>query len=148
MQLFQINQSEDSSKITIKFNNTCDQLHQRSVTSAINYNRTYSKTCHLDHDIEGERWIEMIRGWHHPPTLPIGGAWVRRAQRPAGAGTRVARGKTTPWTCNTRDTFSAWRDLQLHQVKHHLCTKGIKYFESIRTSVQKAVSDHAEAVVR
>ena len=44
MQLFQINQSEDSSKITIKFNNTCDQLHQRSVTSAINYNRTYSIT--------------------------------------------------------------------------------------------------------
>ena len=42
MQLFQINQSEDSSKITIKFNNTCNQLHQRSVTSAINYNRTYS----------------------------------------------------------------------------------------------------------
>ena len=37
MQLFQINQSEDSSKITIKFNNTCDQLHQRSVTSAISY---------------------------------------------------------------------------------------------------------------
>ena len=34
MQLFQINQSEDSSKITIKFNNTCDQLHQRSITTA------------------------------------------------------------------------------------------------------------------
>ena len=42
MQLFEINQSEDSSKITIKFNNTCVQLHQRSVTSAFNYNRTYS----------------------------------------------------------------------------------------------------------
>ena len=34
-QLFQINQSEDSSKITIKFNNTCVQLHQRcSITTA------------------------------------------------------------------------------------------------------------------
>ena len=43
MQLFQINQCEDGSKITIKFNNTCDLLHQRSITSAINYNRTYSK---------------------------------------------------------------------------------------------------------
>ena len=53
MQLFQINQSEDSSKITIKFNNTCDQLHQRSVTSAINYNRTYS-TYTLIHFIPGD----------------------------------------------------------------------------------------------
>ena len=37
MQLFQINQSEDSSKITIKFNNTSYisvQLHQRSITTA------------------------------------------------------------------------------------------------------------------
>ena len=42
MQLFQINQSEDNSKITIKFNNTCVQLHQRSVTSAFNNNRNYS----------------------------------------------------------------------------------------------------------
>ena len=42
MQLFQINQSEDSSKITIMYNNPSGQLHQRSITSAFNYNRTYS----------------------------------------------------------------------------------------------------------
>ena len=32
MQLFQINQSEDSSKITIMYNNPSVQLHQRSIT--------------------------------------------------------------------------------------------------------------------
>ena len=42
MQLFQINQSEDSSKITIMYDNPSGQLHQRSITSAFNYNRTYS----------------------------------------------------------------------------------------------------------
>ena len=45
MQLFQINQSEDSSKINIKFNITCVQLHQRS-KSAFNNNRTYSILAH------------------------------------------------------------------------------------------------------
>ena len=39
MQLFQINQSEDSSKITIMSDTTCVQLHQRPITSASNYNR-------------------------------------------------------------------------------------------------------------
>ena len=38
MQLFQINQSVDSSKITMS-DATCGQLHQRPVTSASNYNR-------------------------------------------------------------------------------------------------------------
>ena len=37
MQLFQINQSEDSSKITIMSDTTCVQLHQRPITSASNY---------------------------------------------------------------------------------------------------------------
>ena len=37
--MFQINQSEDSSKITIMSDNTSIQLHQRSITSAFNYNR-------------------------------------------------------------------------------------------------------------
>ena len=37
MQLFQINQSEDSSKITIMSNTTCGQLHQRPITSASLY---------------------------------------------------------------------------------------------------------------
>ena len=50
MQLFQINQSEDSSKITIMYDNPSGQLHQRSITSAFNYNRTYSTSsmymCH------------------------------------------------------------------------------------------------------
>ena len=32
MQLFQINQSEDSSKITIMYDNPSGQLHQRSIT--------------------------------------------------------------------------------------------------------------------
>ena len=39
MQLFQINQSEDSSKITIMSDTTCSQLYQRPITSASNYNR-------------------------------------------------------------------------------------------------------------
>ena len=39
MQLFQINQSEDSSKITIMSDTTCVQLHQRAITLASNYNR-------------------------------------------------------------------------------------------------------------
>ena len=34
MQLFQINQSEDSSKITIMYDNPSVQLHQRSITTA------------------------------------------------------------------------------------------------------------------
>ena len=38
MQLFQINQSEDSSKITVMSDTTCGQLHQRPITSAFNYN--------------------------------------------------------------------------------------------------------------
>ena len=38
MQLFQINQSEDSSKITVMSDTTCSQLHQRPITSAFNYN--------------------------------------------------------------------------------------------------------------
>ena len=37
MQLFQINQSEDSSKITIMYNPTCEQLHQRPITTASLY---------------------------------------------------------------------------------------------------------------
>ena len=32
MQLFQINQIEDSSKITIMSDTTCGQLHQRPIT--------------------------------------------------------------------------------------------------------------------
>ena len=39
MQLLQINQSEDSSKITIMSDTTYGQLHQRSIASASNYNR-------------------------------------------------------------------------------------------------------------
>ena len=39
MQLFQINQSEDSSKKTIMSVTTCHQLHQCPITSASNYNR-------------------------------------------------------------------------------------------------------------
>ena len=45
MQLFQINQSEDSSKITIMSDTTCSQLQQRPITSASNYNRI---TLHYD----------------------------------------------------------------------------------------------------
>ena len=33
MQLFQINQSEDSSKIKIMSDTTCSQLHQRPITT-------------------------------------------------------------------------------------------------------------------
>ena len=42
MQLFQINQSEDSSKkITIKSDTTCVQLHQRPITTALLYHIWY-----------------------------------------------------------------------------------------------------------
>ena len=34
MQLFQINQSEDSGKLTIMSDTTCGQLHQRPITTA------------------------------------------------------------------------------------------------------------------
>ena len=37
MQLFQINQSEDSSKLTILSDTTCSQLHQRPFTTASLY---------------------------------------------------------------------------------------------------------------
>ena len=39
MQLFQIDQSEDSSKITIMSDTTCGQLHQRPITTASLYPR-------------------------------------------------------------------------------------------------------------
>ena len=46
MQLFQINQSEDNSKITIMSDTTCGQLHQRP----INFNRItlYVPLNHVD----------------------------------------------------------------------------------------------------
>ena len=37
MQLFQINQSEDGSKLTIMSDTTCGQLHQRPITTASLY---------------------------------------------------------------------------------------------------------------
>ena len=42
MQLFQINQSEEYSKINENAHTTCGQLHQQPITSAANYNRIYS----------------------------------------------------------------------------------------------------------
>ena len=67
MQLFQINQSEDSSKITIMYDNPSGQLHQRSITWAFNYNRTYStfvcqKFCRK---IENGKNCVKIRKKHH-----------------------------------------------------------------------------------
>ena len=50
MQLFQINQSEDSSKISIMSDTNCGQLHQRPITSASNYNRI---TLYCDNTIPG-----------------------------------------------------------------------------------------------
>ena len=43
-QLFQINQSEESGKITINAHTTIGQLHQHLITPAVHYNRIYS-TC-------------------------------------------------------------------------------------------------------
>ena len=43
MQLFQINQSEDSSKIKIMSDTTCSQLHQRPITTTSLYVRTATK---------------------------------------------------------------------------------------------------------
>ena len=45
MPLFQINQSEDSSKITKMSDTICGQLHQRPITSAPNYNRITLDIC-------------------------------------------------------------------------------------------------------
>ena len=42
MQLFQINQSKESSKNTINAHTTSGRLHQRSITSSVHYNRIYS----------------------------------------------------------------------------------------------------------
>ena len=42
MQLFQVNQSEESSKITINAHTISRQSHKRSITSAVHYNRIYS----------------------------------------------------------------------------------------------------------
>ena len=41
-QLFQMNQSEESSKINKYALTTSGQLDQRSITSAVHYNRIYS----------------------------------------------------------------------------------------------------------
>ena len=42
MQLFQINQSEESSKITVNAHTASGQSHQQSIISAAHYNRIYS----------------------------------------------------------------------------------------------------------
>ena len=57
MQLFQINQSEDSSKINIMSDPTCGHLHQWYITSAFNYNRIYTLTtyyCDTDRALQQE----------------------------------------------------------------------------------------------
>ena len=97
MQLFQINQSEDSCKITIKFNNTCIQLHQRSVLSAFNYNRTYSipPNCRGDGPALGAR-VAALQPLPHPLRLraeagepaPGRGGALQAAQPQRAAGPR------------------------------------------------------------
>ena len=42
--VFQINQSEDSSKITIMSDTTCGQLHQRPITTASLYESNIERT--------------------------------------------------------------------------------------------------------
>ena len=68
MQLFQINQSEDSRKITIMYDNPSGQLHQRSITSAFNYIRTYSISFYIHHcqTLESLKRIStiLIFLWH------------------------------------------------------------------------------------
>ena len=76
MQLFQINQSEDSSKITIMFNNPSGQFHQCSITSAFNYNRTYS-SC----DAPLQNWI-LIAGRRGAAAVRTGcRRWVQSVQQ-------------------------------------------------------------------
>ena len=83
-QLFQINQSEDSSKISIMSDTNCGQLHQRPITSASNYNRI---TLYCDNTIPGclSPPAACARGWHR------GGCWCwAGASRGRG---RVSRGR-------------------------------------------------------
>ena len=57
LQLFQINQSEEISKISIMSNTTCVQLHHRPITSASNYNRI---TLGYDHEQDFVRNIMLV----------------------------------------------------------------------------------------
>ena len=70
MQLFQINQSEDSSKITIMSDTTCVQLHHRPITSASNYNRI---TLGYDHEQDFIRNIMLVHVLVWPAELESSG---------------------------------------------------------------------------
>ena len=66
MQLFQINQSEESSKITINAHTTSCPLHQLPITSAAHYNRIYSTYI----PVSGSEQLAVGRGAR---TLPGAG---------------------------------------------------------------------------
>ena len=77
MQLFQINQSEESSKITIMSDITCVQLHQRPITSASNNNRITLYLVYLF-----LKYVFII----NPTSFSAAGVVLRRGRGGAGAG--------------------------------------------------------------
>ena len=66
MQLFQINQSEDSSKVTIMSDTTCGQLHQRPITTASLYESNIERT----HNSKAVHCIHCIRCMWPEASLP------------------------------------------------------------------------------
>ena len=90
MQLFQINQSARSCKITINAYTTIGQLHQRSITSAAHYNRIYSTYLSLPdiHHPSGHV-PELLRGsaaGQREGEVQLPGRGLAAADLPAAAG--------------------------------------------------------------
>ena len=90
MQLFQINQSARSSKITINAYTTIGQLHQQSITSAAHYNRIYSTYLSLPdiHHPSGHV-PELLRGsaaGQREGEVQLPGRGLAAADLPAAAG--------------------------------------------------------------
>ena len=115
MQLFQINQSEDSSKITIMSDTTCGQLHQHPITSASNYNRITlavpssgpppapPRPSRTGRRALGPRCCSRRLGWAGwaGPRTPAGTTWTRSCGASTG---------TTPWraTSASSQTSGGW----------------------------------------
>ena len=68
MQLFHINQSSRSSKITINAHTTSCWLHQRSITSAVHYNRIYSK-WNWALEYSSAQYQSFVSGLHYSRTV-------------------------------------------------------------------------------
>ena len=85
MQLFQINQSEDSSKITIMSDTTCGQLRQRPITSASNYIsvqlQPHHSTTTQDNSVEVDRPGSIGNGTCNISRLGLEADYLRQVDR-------------------------------------------------------------------